>query len=234
MILYKTKYNFKPVCDSKLNRGNIKMLKFLMQKQEKSKSDYFNELYSKIKKIYSQKEISYNRKQQLYSLIEKYGYIPYSQTKAIEELSDSEVLICLEKKLEINKTYKDGKLNIIDDEISAVKRAGYNNADWIKQEQHDIKLINLSALGDGNINNYPAKFIDWLRQIVILPSGNLSKNIMSTTIYLVPFHPRDFGNAYLTASTEEVSKKLADPQIAELDITPKEQIKLFITLFIKL
>ena len=36
-------------------------------------------------------------------LIEKYGYLPYSQAKAINELTPSEVIFCLEKKLELNE-----------------------------------------------------------------------------------------------------------------------------------
>ena len=206
------------------------MLDFLFKKQEVDKSEIFNNLYSKIKEIYSKEIISAKRQKELSDKIEKYGYLPYSQAKALEELTSSEVIFCLEKKLELNSTITNGKLKIANNEISAVKRFGYADADWIKQEQHDIKLINLAALGDGAKDSSPAKFIDWLRQIVILPSGNPKYNILSTTIYLVPFQPRDFGNAYLSASTEEVSERLTDKGLIEQGISAKEQIQTFIAL----
>jgi hypothetical protein len=206
------------------------MLNFLFKKQEIDKSEVFNDLYSRIKNLYKTDEISSERQKELSELIEKYGYLPYSQAKALKELTSSEVIFCLEKKLEINNTFKDNKLNIKNNEISPVKRHGFQNADWIKQEQHEIKLISLAGLGDGTFNPEPAKFIDWLRQIVILPSGNENKNILSTTIYLVPFTPRDFGNAYLSAGSEEVSEKLTDKFLKEHNINAKEQVKLFITL----
>ena len=206
------------------------MLDFLFKKQEVDKSEIFNNLYSKIKEIYSKEIISAKRQKELSDEIEKYGYLPYSQAKALEELTSSEVIFCLEKKLELNSTITNGKLKIANNEISAVKRFGYADADWIKQEQHDIKLINLAALGDGAKDSSPAKFIDWLRQIVILPSGNPKYNILSTTIYLVPFQPRDFGNAYLSASTEEVSERLTDKGLIEKGISAKEQIQTFIAL----
>ena len=206
------------------------MLDFLFKKHEVDKSEIFNNLYSKIKEIYSKEIISAKRQKELSDEMEKYGYLPYSQAKALDELTSSEVIFCLEKKLELNSTITNGKLKIANNEISAVKRFGYADADWIKQEQHDIKLINLAALGDGAKDSSPAKFIDWLRQIVILPSGNPKYNILSTTIYLVPFQPRDFGNAYLSASTEEVSERLTDKGLIEKGISAKEQIQTFIAL----
>lgn len=206
------------------------MFDFLFKKQEIDKSELFNSQFNIIKKTYNTESISDERKEELYLLMEKYGYLPYSQAKALSELTPAEVIYCLEKKLEINKKYKNEKLIIIDNETSPLKNNGYNNADWIKKEQHDIKIINLAALGDGSKSQEPAKFIDWLRQIIILPAGNLKRNILSTTIYLIPFHPRDFGNAYLTAGLEEVSKKLTDKQLENLGIDGKEQIQLFIAL----
>ena len=206
------------------------MLDFLFKKQEVDKSEIFNNLYAKIKDIYSKEAITTNRQKELSDQIEKFGYLPYSQAKALEELTPAEIIFCLEKKLEKNSSFNENKLQIKNNQISAVQRHGFKNATWIKQEQHDIKLINLAALGDGAKDLSPAKFIDWLCQIVILPAGNIEKNILSTTIYLVPFQPRDFGNAYLSASTEEVSERLADETLKTNGISAKEQIKLFITL----
>ncbi len=206
------------------------MFGFLQKKQEINKSEIFNSQYKKVKDLYEKEIITFERKEELSKLIEKYGYLPCSQAKALEELTVEEVIFCLEKKLEINKSYKENKLIIENNILSPVKSHGFCDADWIKQEQHDIKLINLAALGDGTIDSAPAKFIDWLRQIVILPSGNIEKHILSTTIYLVPFTPRDFGNAYLSAAQEEVSSKLADKDLLKIGLNAKEQVKLFIAL----
>ncbi|MCD7779340.1 MAG: hypothetical protein LUH05_01550 [Candidatus Gastranaerophilales bacterium] len=206
------------------------MFGFLQKKQEINKSEIFNKQYKIIKDLYEKDTIPLERKKELSDLIEKYGYLPYSQAKAIEKLTPAEVIFCLEKKLEINESFKENTLVIKNNNTSPVKSHGFYDSDWIKKEQHDIKLINLAALGDGTVNSAPAEFIDWLRQIVILPVGNINKNILSTTIYLVPFNPRDFGNAYLSASQEEVSSKLSDKQLEEKGLSAKEQIKLFIAL----
>ena len=207
------------------------MFEFLFKKTApEKKTDLLKNNYALIKEHYCEGNISAERKKELSYLIEKYGYLPYSQSRALEELTNAETFFCLEKKLEINETYKENKFTVEDEYISPVKRNGYKDSDWIKKEQHDIKLINLAALGDGVKDLSPAKFIDWLKQIVILPAGNIEKGILSTTIYLVPFHPRDFGNAYLTASTEEVSEKLCDSGLKSKGLTAKQQIKIFITL----
>ena len=70
--------------------------------------------------------------------------------------------------------------------------------------------------------------MDWLRQLLILPTGNKSNNIFGTTMYLIPFHPREFGCAYLpTASC--VSPNLEDKSIFEkTGLNADEQVKMFI------
>lgn len=207
------------------------MFGFLFKKEPKiDRVKVLKTQFEKIKNLYSKEEISFERMSELSSLIEKFGYLPYSQARALKELTPAEVFFCLKEKLKVNNSIKGDELSFDEKEISAVKRSGYTNADWIKKEQHDIKLINLSALGDSMEEMAPAKFIDWLRQIVILPSGNLDKGVLSTTVYLVPFTPRDFGNAYLSASSEEVSENLCDKKLKEVDIDTKDQIKLFISL----
>lgn len=203
---------------------------FATKKNKISKLEVINKQFKIIKEIYSKETISAERKTELSNLIDKFGYIPYSQSKALESLSDSEVVFALEEKFKKNETYKNEIFTVKENEISAVKRAGYNNSDWIKREQHDIKLVNLAALGNGTKDLSPARFIDWLRQLVILPSGNLEMGILSTTIYLVPFHPREFGNAYLLESTEEVSENITDNYVKENGINAKEQIQLFTAL----
>ena len=47
---------------------------------------------------------------------------------------------------------------------------------------------------------------------IILPTGNLKRNIFNTTVYLIPFQPRDFGCAYLPTSSD-VSPNLNDENI---------------------
>ena len=94
------------------------MLDFLFKKQEINKSEIFNNLYGKMRELYTKDTVTAERKKELGELIEKFGYLPYSQIKVLEELSDAEVIYCLEKKLEINETFKDNKLIIQDNKIS--------------------------------------------------------------------------------------------------------------------
>lgn len=204
------------------------MLNFLFKKKEETKKDdELNEIYSKLKEIYKVDEIAEDRKGQLKDLVEKHGYLPYPHIKALEELTPAEVLFALETKWAANKVFEGEKFSF--EETSVLARNGVKNANWIKKEGHEIKLINLAALGNGNTNKEPGKFIDWLRQLLILPTGNLDKNIFATTIYLIPFHPREFGCAYLPTSTE-VSPNLEDAQLKEAGFDVKSQVQTFITL----
>lgn len=191
-------------------------------------STKINGIYTKLKKIYNFDEIPNERKTYLRKIVEKYQYLPYSHIKALEELLPEEVLFALETKFVINNVFDGEKFNF--KEASVLARNDIKNANWIKKEGHDIKLVNLAALGNGNKNKEPGKFIDWLRQLLVLPTGNLEKGIFATTLYLVPFHEREFGCAYLPKSTD-VSPNLEDAQLKDfLGLDVKEQIQLFITL----
>ena len=156
----------------------------------------------------------------------KYGYIPYSYSKACSELSDAEVLFVVEKKWEQNGVLVNGNLTF--NNPSVLARNNVTNSQWIQKEGHDIKLINLAGLGD-NSAEYTGKMINWLRQLAILPTGNIDAGIFNTTMYLIPFHPREFGCAYLPSSSE-ASSVLEDAHLKELtgaDAT--EQVRIFIT-----
>lgn len=212
------------------------MLNFLFNKKEENKSgksygftpEKLSEIYAKLKEIYKFDEISSDRKDYLKEKIEKYGYLPYPHIKALEELTPAEVLLGIEIKFAANEIFKDGIFNYATP--SPLARKEVKNSDWIKKEGHEIKLINLAALGDGNKSKETAKFIDWLRQLLILPSGNSDKNILPTTIYLIPFQEREFGCAYLPKSSD-VSENLEDKNLKEvIDLGAKEQVQLFITL----
>ena len=194
----------------------------------KENAENINRFYSILKNVYKTDEIPANRQEELSSQIEKYGYLPYPYVKALKELSDAEVLFCLELKLKNEGVFKDGQFNF--SEQSALARHGANNSDWIKRECHDIKLINLSGLGDGNNLDEKTKFINWLRQLVILPTGNLEKGIYNTTIYLTPFHTRAFGCAYIPQGND-VSPNLKDKEILKhTGMNAEEQVKMFIAL----
>lgn len=206
------------------------MLSFLFKKSAPERQKEINSYYKKLKEIYNYSEISEDRKAYLKDTIEKYGYLPYPHIKALEELSPAEVLFGLEIKWQISGIFSDNTFSFKNEEISPVSRAGIKNTDWIKREQHNIKLINLAGLGDGNKTHEVGKFIDWLRQLLILPSGDVSKGVLSTTVYLIPFHPREFGCAYLPTSSS-VSKNLEDKNLREnLGLKAKAQVQLFITL----
>ncbi len=203
------------------------MLDFLFKK-ETSASESINEFYSKLKEMYSFDSISDERKDFLKSTMSKFGYLPYPQIKALEELSNAEVLFALESKWEAEGVFKDGKFEF--DKASTLARNNVKNSNWFQKEGHNIKLINLAALGNGNIDSKNGTFMDWLRELLILPTGNKSNNIFGTTMYLIPFHPREFGCAYLpTASC--VSPNLEDKVLFEkTGLNADEQVKTFIQL----
>lgn len=203
---------------------------FWKRKQVEKKDAKLNEIYTILKKKYSFDNISVKRKTELKNLINKYGYLPYPHIKALEELSREEILYGLEIKWKKNKIFKDGKFEFSNNQISPLARNNVKNSDWIKKEGHNIKLINLAALGDGNKSKETGKFFDWLTQLLILPTGDLNNNIFNTTIYLIPFHPREFGCAYLPKSSE-VSMELLDKNLEELTgMDVKSQVKTFIEL----
>ena len=209
------------------------MLEFLFGKKDDEKdlkSEKLNKVYTNLLKEYSFDNIDEKRKAELSKLIKKYGYLPYPYIKALEELSPAEILFGLEIKWQNNGIFKDKKFTFKNSEISPLARNNIKNSSWIQKEGHDIKLINLAGLGDGNKTKETGKFMDWLRQLLILPSGNLDNNIFSTTIYLIPFHPREFGCAYLPKSSE-ISEKLFDENIEKITgLNAKEQVQTFIML----
>ena len=191
------------------------MLEFLFgnkNSNQEPKSIKINQIYSALKKTYPADKISDERKKEISDLIKKYGYLPYPYIKALEELTPEEILFGLEIKWKDNGIFKDSKFIFSNENISVLARNNVKNSSWIQKEGHDIKLINLAGLGDGNKTSETGKFMDWLRQLLILPTGNLDNNIFNTTIYLIPFHPREFGCAYLPKSSE-VSEKLFDENI---------------------
>lgn len=208
------------------------MLDFLFGKKnnDENKCEQLNCIYSKLVEKYSFDKISEERKKYLTETVQKNGYLPYPHIKALEELSNEEVLFALQIKWEQNNIFKDGKFDFNNDNISVLARNNVKNSDWIKREGHNIKLINLAGLGNGNTTKETGKFFDWLRQLLILPTGNLDNNIFNTTIYLIPFHPREFGCAYLPKSSE-VSENLLDLEIKGLtDMDAKQQVQTFITM----
>lgn len=206
------------------------MLDFLFKKENKvNNSQLLNEFYEKLKEKYSFDSISEDRKNVLKELMNQYGYIPYSYSKALAELTDAEVLYSLEYKWKNNNVI-DMSGRFVFGNSSVLARNNVTDSNWIKKEGHNIKLINLAGLGNGSESEEPGKFMDWLRQLAILPTGNLSNGIFNTTVYLIPFHPREFGCAYLPTSSS-VSSKLEDKSLTELTGQDAErQVKNFIML----
>lgn len=209
------------------------MFEFLFGNKNDNKNEKsieINNIYSALKKAYPSDKISEERKKELSGLIKKYGYLPYPYIKALKELTPEEILFGLEIKWADNGIFKNGKFDFQDNKISVLARNNVKNSSWIQKEGHDIKLINLAGLGDGNKTKETGKFMDWLRQLLILPTGNLKHHIFNTTIYLIPFHPREFGCAYLPKSSE-VSEKLYDENIEKITgLNAKGQVQAFITL----
>ena len=189
-------------------------------------SENLNALLKELKIIYKLNNVDENRKKDIIELVNKYGYLPYPHIKALKELTPSETIVALEEKLKLNKTYNQAGFNFDETTVSPVKRAGFQDASWMQKEQHNIKLVNLTGLGNGNESKEPGKFIDWLKQLVILPSGNPQQGVMATTVYLIPFHPREFGCAYIPKHSG-VSEALKDESI---NLCAKDQVRAFIAL----
>ena len=186
-------------------------------------------ILSKLTQIYRIEEISEDRKQYLTKTIQKYGYLPYPQFKVLQELTDSETIFCLIEKLKYAGTFKDSK--ILDfKNPSVLSRLGITNSSWFKKETHNIKLIALSALGDGNSKDCAGHFIDWIKCLITLSSGCALNKVLPDTLYLIPFTKREFDCAYLPKSSE-VSEKLCDDNILKfLGLDTQAQVKLFIEL----
>ena len=201
-------------------------------KKEERIDKNINEIYTKLKELYEVDSLEEAKKTKLKSIIEENGYLPYPYIKALEELSPAEVLYGLEIKWKQNGVFseEENTFNFKNDKISPAQRADFRNGNWLKKEQHNIKLINLAGLGNGNNTQDTGKLIDWLRQVLILPSGLPEKGVLGTTIYLIPFHPREFGCAYLPVSSE-VSPLLEDKKITKnIGLDTKQQVQLFIKL----
>src|SRR5574344_382165 len=204
------------------------MLDFLFKKTEVKKELPINEIYTKLKDFYNFESITDERKTYLSDLMEKYGYLPYPHIKALEELSVAETLFCLEIKWKNEEVFENNEFKTLP--ASTLIRHKQKNSDWLKKEGHDIKLINLASLGNGNNTEDTGKFPDWIKQLVTLPVGNLKRGIFPTTIYLIPFQTRDFGCAYLPKSSD-VSPKLEDILLKEnTGLNAEEQVRLFITM----
>ena len=202
------------------------MLFWSNKKKSVCPTENLNSVYKKLKDLYNENSISEDRKVYLRNLVKENGYLPYPYFKALEELNEAETLLALEEKWKQNNIFDGEKFNF--DNPSILSRKNIKNSDWIKKEGHNIKLINLAGLG--NHQAEAGKFIDWLKQLLILPTGNLDNNIINTTIYLIPFHPREFGCAYLPKSSE-VSNELLDKKLLEVTgLDAKAQVKLFIQL----
>ena len=113
---------------------------------------------------------------------------------------------------------------------SVLSRRKIKNPDWFKKETHNIKLLSLSALGNGNSSDKTGTFIQWLAQLICLPKGNKALNVLADTIYLLPFHPREFGCAYLPTSSD-ISPNMEDEKILKFwGLQEKAQAQLFIAL----
>ena len=187
-------------------------------------------LFSTLIKIYGIHEVSLDRKKYIDSLVSKYGYIPYPHYRVLDEMSENEIVYSLYKIYEeLGVLDKNGEMQPFKN-TSPLSRLEKKDSSWFTREGHNIKLVSLEALGDGNKSEDTASFIQMLAQLITLPKGNPELNIMADTLYLIPFHPREFGCAYLPSSSE-VSSKILDKRVEKfLGLNVKEQVQFFIAL----
>lgn len=208
------------------------MLK-LLTKKEKCEANFkpreLDVLLAKIAQIYRIDEIDSDRKKYLSKTIKKYGYLPYPQYKVLQELTPAETIYCLVEKLVKAGTFCTNKF-IDFKNPSVLARKNIKNSSWFKKEGHNIKLLSLAALGDGNAKDAPGHFLDWLKCLITLDCGNEELGILPATLYLIPFFKREFDCAYLPKSSE-VSDKLQDDNLMKfLGLDASSQVKLFIEL----
>ncbi len=188
-----------------------------------------NVFLNSLKYLYGYESVREERKAYLKEMIETYGYLPYPHFQTLNELTPAEVIYTLNQKLIREGVMIDNKIKEFKNP-SPLARYKIKNSNWLKKEGHNIKLISLAALNDGEKTNETGKLIQWLAQLITLPAGNVKEGVMPATIYLTPIHPRDFGCAYLPKSSE-VSDKLEDKKISQyLGYDAKKQVQLFIKL----
>ncbi len=188
-----------------------------------------NDIFSKLKELYGYWDIEEDRKRYLTSVIKNYGYLLYPHYQVLDELTEGEIIFALEQKF-INEGVYDGEKFIKIKNPSALARGNVKNSNWFKREGHNIKLVSLSALADGEKTKDTGKFIQWLAQVITLPCGNKKEGVLPSTLYLIPFHPREFECAYLPQSSE-ISPKLEDEKLKKfLGLDVQTQVKLFIAL----
>ena len=138
------------------------MLNLLFKKREHdtAKDVELNRVFEALKKEYPYDNIPELRKKYLSMHIQKYGYLTYSFQKALEELTNEETLYALEEKWKQNHVFKNDKFSFKNSQISPLSRNQEKHSDWFQKEGHNIKLINLAALGNGNESKEPGKFFD--------------------------------------------------------------------------
>lgn len=206
------------------------MLNLLMGRKQSNflENIDLNSSMKRLSEIYGVRNVSEERQFYISEMISKYGYLPHPHFDVVENFSASEIMFALEMILTNQKVW-DGNSFSAFKNPSPLARNNEKNSDWFKREGHNIKLISLSALGNGEKTKEAGKFIDWVAQLITLPTGSIENKIYPTTIYLIPFHTREFGCAYLPKATD-ISEKIEDKKLAELGLSAKDQVKLFIAL----
>ena len=121
-------------------------MKLLILDDMEINSENLNKLLNGLKSLYETEKVKEKRRQYIVELVNNYGYIPYPHIKALNEFSEAETIIALEEKLKLNNNYKEEKFVFDKNTVSPVKKADFQDSDWLLKEQHNIKLINLAAI----------------------------------------------------------------------------------------
>ena len=114
------------------------LLTFFRKKTDEASK--LSDVLAKLDEVYGEHAISDERKEFLTEQMEKYGYLPYSQAKALDELTDAEVLFALKYKWQSQNVFSENTFSF--KALSPLKRKNINHSNWIKNNQHNIKLIN--------------------------------------------------------------------------------------------
>ena len=107
------------------------MLDFLFKKEAGNACENLNSFYSKLREMHSFESITEERKDYLKSTMTRFGYLPYPQIKALEELTDAEVLFALESKWEANGVFENGSFSFT--KASVLARNNVKDSSWLQK-----------------------------------------------------------------------------------------------------
>ena len=106
------------------------MLEFLFGKKKKNppKVIRINDIYQKLCTHFGVDKITDERKKELRTIMLTYGYLNFPYSKALDEITDAEILYALQFKWLDNHIFNDDKFCFDNNEISVLSRNKIKNS----------------------------------------------------------------------------------------------------------